>query len=389
MKKIIVTSIFLILNFSLFSQINSSVQSPVEKFADVLVNYSLQVKPKEHVLITTSFQAKELNLEVFKQIIKAGAYVTFQYNDDDFGEIFYKYANEDQLNKANDGAIYSLKNADVLLMIESSSNLKNLSNADPEKIKKHSVANKEFGEIRREKEEKNQQRWCYTVFPNPIHAQEAGMGTSAYKEFVFNSCKLYDNDPVASWAKTSVEMKKWINWLNGKKQIALKGTNIDLSMSVDGRKFVPCDGRYNFPDGEIFCSPVENSVNGWVKFSNPVIIYEKEVIDLKLWFEKGKVVKHEASKGNELVSALLETDEGVKFLGEFGIGTNYEITQVTNHMLFDEKIGGTIHLALGQGFPESGGINNSIIHLDMLCDMKTSQILVDGELFYENGKFVK
>ena len=159
-------------------------------------------------------------------------------------------------------------------------------------------------------------------------------------------------------------------------------------MSVKDRSFGVYDGKYNFPDGEIATSPVENSVNGWVRYSYPAIYGGQEVSDIELWFEQGKVVKERASKGGEFLTPILNTDAGARYLGEWGIGTNYGITRFTKNMLFDEKMGGTIHLAVGAGLPQAGGLNQSSIHWDMLCDMSESEIVVDGELFYQDGKVV-
>jgi aminopeptidase len=158
-------------------------------------------------------------------------------------------------------------------------------------------------------------------------------------------------------------------------------------MSIKERQFMPCCGHENFPDGEIFTGPVEDSVNGWVRFKYPAIEYGQEVTDIELWFENGRVVKETASKNQEMLTSMLDTDPGARFLGEWGIGTNYGIQRFTKNMLFDEKMGGTIHLAVGAGYPETGSKNESGIHWDMLCDMADAEIQVDGETFYKNGKF--
>ena len=170
------------------------------------------------------------------------------------------------------------------------------------------------------------------------------------------------------------------------KKAVLEGENIDLSMNIKERPFIECSGRVNFPDGEIFTGPVEDSVNGWVRFKYPAINAGQEVTDIELWFENGKVVKEKASKNQELLTALLETDPGARYVGAWGIGTNYGIQKFTKDMLFDEKIGGTIHLEVGAGYPESGSKNESGVHWDMLCDMTDAEISLDGDLFYQNGK---
>jgi aminopeptidase len=217
-------------------------------------------------------------------------------------------------------------------------------------------------------------------------AQEADMSLSEYAEFVYGAGLLNDPDPVALWRKEGERQMKLIKWLDGKDKAVLKGENVDLTMSIKGRVFKESDGKYNFPDGEIFTGPVEDSVNGWIRFRYPAIYSGQEVTDIELWFENGKVVKEKASKGQELLTSLLNTDSGARYLGEWGIGTNYGIQRFTKNMLFDEKMGGTIHLAVGASYPETGGKNESGLHWDMLCDMAQSEIKVDGELFYKDGK---
>jgi aminopeptidase len=212
------------------------------------------------------------------------------------------------------------------------------------------------------------------------------MSLSDYQDFVYGAGMLDLDDPVAFWRKEGENQRVLVDWLKGRETIVLKGSNVDLKMSIYERSFIPCDGQVNFPDGEIFTGPVEDSVEGWIRFKYPAIEYGQEVTDIELWFEKGKVVKETASKNQELLTSMLNTDAGSRYLGEFGIGTNYGITRFTKNMLFDEKMGGTIHLAVGAGYPESGSKNESGIHWDMLCDMNDAEITADNELFYKNGK---
>jgi aminopeptidase len=230
-------------------------------------------------------------------------------------------------------------------------------------------------------------KWCYTVYPTHAGAQEADMSLSDYQEFVYGAGMLHLDDPVAFWTEEGERQQKLIDRLHGHHQMALKGANIDLSLSIQGRHFAKACGKENFPDGEIYTSPVEGSPSGWVRFGYPAIYEGREVTDIELWFEEGKIVRERAAKGQELLTGLLNTDAGSRYLGELGIGTNYGIQRFTKNMLFDEKIGGTIHLAVGAGFPEAGGQNVSGLHWDMLCDMSESEIMVDGELFYKDGRF--
>ncbi|MCK5760111.1 MAG: aminopeptidase, partial [Candidatus Delongbacteria bacterium] len=191
------------------------------------------------------------------------------------------------------------------------------------------------------------------------------------------------------WKKVETEQNKICEILNTKSKIRFISDETDISMSIKSRKWVNCCGKVNFPDGEVFTGPVEDSVEGVIKFSFPAIYNGKEVENVKLYFEKGKVIKATADKGLEFLEQMLDTDEGSRYVGEIAIGTNYGINRLIKHMLFDEKIGGTIHLALGRSIPEELGVNNSLIHWDMLCDMKNGgKIYADDELIYENGNFL-
>jgi aminopeptidase len=232
-------------------------------------------------------------------------------------------------------------------------------------------------------------RWCITVYPTPAVAEEAGMSLSEYTDFVYEAGMLNEEDPAAFWRNEGRKQEKLVEWLKGHDRVVLKGANVDIRLSIKSRVFEKSDGQYNFPDGEIFTSPVEESVNGWIRFKYPAIYNGQEVEDIQLWFENGKVVKEGAARNQELLTSLLDTDAGARVLGEWGIGTNYGIQRFTKNMLFDEKIGGTIHFAVGAGFPECGSRNESGLHWDMLCDMADSEIKIDGELFYKNGRPVQ
>jgi aminopeptidase len=197
---------------------------------------------------------------------------------------------------------------------------------------------------------------------------------------------LNEDNPMSFWQELGKKQNKFVDWLKGKNTVVMKGSNVDLTLSIKDQVFISCDGKANFPDGEIFTGPVEDSANGWIRFKYPAIFIGQEITDIELWFENGKVVKQKATKNQELLTSNLNTDAGSRYLGELGIGTNYGITKFTKEMLFDEKIGGTLHLAVGAGYPETGSKNESAIHWDMLCDMAESEVTVDGDLFYKNGK---
>lgn len=360
----------------------------ITKLAKVLVHYSLEIKPGQQFAIYTHPLAEEMTLAVYEEAVRAGANVLNLSSVPGAQEIFYKYASDAQLEHVSPISKMINETFDAILDIWTTHNTRSLSGIDPTRMARASRARAPIFKTTLERMAKKELRWCGTAFPTHASAQEADMSLADYREFVYGAERLDNDDPVAYWTKVGQEQRKQVDWLMGREQVVLKGSNVDLKMSIKNRIFLPCDGKENFPDGEIFTGPVEDSVEGWVRFRYPAIFNGQEVTDIELWFEKGRVVKETASKNQELLTALLNTDAGAHYLGEFGIGTNYGITRFTKDMLFDEKMGGTIHLAVGAGLPETGSKNESGIHWDMLCDMNDAKIHVDGDLFYKNGKFI-
>jgi aminopeptidase len=359
----------------------------VVKLADVLVHYSLELKPGQQFVIRTSPLADELTLAVYETAIKAGANVFVMNAVPGLDEIFVKQASDQQLDYVSPIRKLIAETFDASLTIGADYNTRNLSGSDPARLARQRKAYAAVTKTFYERAARREVRWCYTVYPTQALAQEADMGLFDYTEFVYGAGMLNEADPVAFWRAEGERQKRLAAWLAGKDRLALKGANVDLTLSVKDRPFIPCPGDYNFPDGELFAGPVEDSANGWIRFGYPAIEGGREVTDIELWFENGKVVKEKASKGEDFLTAMLNTDPGARRLGELGIGTNYGIQRFTKNMLFDEKIGGTIHLAVGNSYPESGK-NESAIHWDMLCDMHDAEITADGELFYKNGVFV-
>jgi len=358
----------------------------VTKLAKVLVHYSLEIQPGQQMELRTSPLADELSLAIYSEAIQAGAQVVIQNSIPGAEEIFYKYATEAQLDYVSPLYKLTVESFDAIMYIEAEHNTRSLSGIDPQRLARGRKARAPISKILLERSASNELRWCFTVYPTHAMAQEADMNLADYQDFVYHSGLLDDPDPVAAWRKELQRQQELIAWLHGKDRVILKGANIDLTCSIKERRFMESAGKFNFPDGEIFTGPVEDSINGWVRFRYPAIYDGQEVNDIELWFQDGKIIKEKASKGQELLTALLNTDVGARYLGEWGIGTNYHIQRFTKNMLFDEKIGGTIHLAVGASYPETGGKNDSGLHWDMLCDMAESEIIVDGEVFYRNGK---
>lgn len=382
--------LFLIIGFTTVSAENiETSKTPIEKYAEVLIRYSLNIQPGETVVIRTSFEGSDLALAAYREALLAGGHPELFGTFKDSDEIFYQYANKNQLSYISETEKFMAEHFDALLVIGAPSNTKSLSNVNPKSVRISSEAKGVIYMIVRERAAKNELKWCYTTFPTNALAQESEMGLLEYQKFVFDACYLNFSDPSEQWKKQSEFQNELVKRLEGKKSVVLKGTNIDMQLSIDGRRFLVADGKFNFPDGEIFTSPVENSANGWVRFSYPVIYNGREVENVELWFEDGKVIKEVASKNQAFLTEILNTDNGSRIMGEFGIGTNKNIQKFTKNMLYDEKIAGTIHIAVGSGFPEIGSQNKSAIHWDMLCDMSDATITVDGEIFYKDGDFVK
>lgn len=360
----------------------------VLKLAKVLVHYSVEAQKGQQVLVRTDPLANELTLAVYEELVKAGAHPFVMNDVPGTKEIFYKHASDEQLDYVSPVVKMIIESFDAYIHLWAEDNTRALSGVDQARVARERKAQAGVNQQFLQRSAEGKFRWSLTVYPNNAMAQEADMSLRAYEDFVYSAGMLDEEDPVAFWRAEGARQQKLIGWLKGRDQVRLTGSNVDISLSIKDRSFIECSGKENFPDGEIFTGPVEDSVNGWIRFRYPAIFSGQEIHDIELWFENGRVVREKAAKNQDLLTSLLDTDPGARFLGEWGIGTNYGIQRFTKNMLFDEKIGGTIHFAVGSGYPESGSKNESGLHWDMLCDMADSEIRVDGELFYKDGKTV-
>jgi aminopeptidase len=265
-----------------------------------------------------------------------------------------------------------------------------LTNTDPAKQALLSSANQPIMSRFMERAGKDEIRWTATMLPTQAYAQDAEMSLLEFEDFVFRACLLDRDDPVAAWREIERKQQKMVDLLNTKKKLRVQAPNgTDLTMSIEGRRWINCYGEKNFPDGEVFTGPVEDSVEGTIVFDFPAVYMGRECEGVRLRFEKGRVVEATAEKGQDFLLKMLDQDEGARYVGEFAIGCNKGITRFTKNLLFDEKIGGTVHLAVGAGYPESGSKNKSGLHWDMVCDLRNGgRITTDGEIIYENGKFI-
>ena len=359
------------------------------KLADMLVNYSVAVKPGDKVAIRGSTLAEPLMREIYIKVLQAGGFPLLNPTLPWAQEEFYRYASDEQLQYVHEPLKQIISTYDVLISLMASGNTRNLSHVDPAKMVLADKAGEEIMKIYMERAARGELRWTLTLFPTEAHAMDAEMSLSEYEDFVYSACMPNQDDPVSYWKQVSARQQKIVEWLKGKKQVRVIGKETDLRLSIDGRVFINCDCKENVPDGEIFTGPVEDSVEGHVFFSYPTIYAGREVDGVRLWFEKGRVVRATAEKNEDFLIKTLDTDDGARRVGEFAIGTNKGITGFTREILFDEKIGGSFHMAVGAGYPETGSTNHSAIHWDMICDLRDGgEIWVDGELLYKNGDFV-
>jgi aminopeptidase len=361
----------------------------VERLAKILVGYSTEVKQGEVVSIDGESAAEPLLLAVYEEVLKAGAHPILNVSLDAQAVAYYKHASEAQLDWVSPVSEWLLDNADVRIAIGASTNTRELSGVPPERQTRRQSATGELLGRAMERSAKGEFRWVYTLFPTNAYAAEAEMSLADYEDFYYGACLATDGDPLTAWKKASEETHRLAEWIEGGKEVRILAPGTDIKLGVAGRRFIPCDGRHNMPDGEFFTGPVEDSVEGEVSFHLPATIGGREVAGVRLRFEAGKVVDAGAERGEEFLVELLDTDEGARRLGELGIGTNYAIDRGTREVLLDEKLGGTVHMAVGRSYPESGGVNESAVHTDLVCDLRLGgKIEVDGTVMQEDGKFV-
>jgi aminopeptidase len=370
----------------------------INKFADILVNYSTRVEPGELILINGMTEAEPLIKAVYKKVLQAGGFPRVNVGFPDMQDYFYKFASDDYLNYTCPIQKHIYETYDALINIGGGDNTKALTEVPAEKIQKAAKARHPLVKIVMDRsadwagdpnKKKGQIRWVVTKYPTRPGAMDAEMSELDYADFVFGAVGALEEDPVAFWQSFSNMQEKYCEWLNEKESIHLLGPNVDLSFNVSGRLWLNCDGRLNMPDGEIFTGPIEDSGNGWVNFTYPAIYNSQEADGVRLELKDGKIIKATAKKGEQFLNDTLDTDEWSRFIGELAIGTNPFIHKFTKSILFDEKIAKSFHMAAGSGYPETGSkLEDAAIHWDMICDMSDGEIYADENLFYKNGEFL-
>jgi aminopeptidase len=361
----------------------------VEGLASILVGYSTAVKKGETVAIEGSSMAEPLLLAVYERVLAVGAHPILNVGLEGQSVTYYKHASDEQLDWISPVSEWMADNVDVRIAIAASANTRELSAIPPERQTRRQAATGDLLGKMMERSAAGDFRWVVTLFPTNAFASEAEMSLVDYEDFYYGACLADDSDPLTAWERTSAETERLAEWIQGHEEVRVLAPGTDIKLGISGRTFIPCAGRHNMPDGEFFTGPIEDSVEGEVTFHLPALIGGREVSGVKLRFESGKVVDASAERGEEFLIELLDTDEGARRLGELGIGTNYAIDRGTREVLLDEKLGGTVHMAVGRSYPESGGVNESAVHTDLVCDLRGGgRIVVDGEDFQVDGKFV-
>jgi len=361
----------------------------LNKLAKVLVDYSIAVKPGQLVRISGPSVAEALIVELSREVVLAGAHPAVYMTPDEIEEIMYKHASDEQLKYISPMTWTMVDKIDASIGIWASTNTRSLTNCDPAKQATRSAAMRPFKNQFFQRASTGKLKWVGTQFPCLANAQDAEMSLAEYEQFVFRAGLLDRADPPAEWKKIAERQQRLAEALTGTKEIHIttpQGT--DIRFGVDGRKWINCCGHENFPDGEVFTGPVEQATEGTAVYSFPGCHGGREVPDIVLKFKAGKVVEATAKKNEDFLIKMLDQDDGARTLGELAFGTNYSIENYTKNTLFDEKIGGTFHAAVGSGYPETGSKNQSGLHWDMVCDLRSGgKVYADGKLISENGRF--
>ena len=360
-----------------------------EALAQILVRYSTRVERGDVCVIQSTSAAELLTQAVYEEVLRAGGLPVPQVTTQGAQAAFYDLASDDQLGWIPPPAKWAAEESDVRIAIMSDVNPRELSRTDPKKQARAQQARKGLMETSMKRSAAGEHRWAVTLFPTHAYASEAGMSLRDYETFYYAACLATDHEPVTAWRRQSDQVNRLAEWIAGREEVRVTAPGTDITLGTGGRRWIPCVGEHNMPDGEFFTGPVEDSVEGEIAFSFPASYGGRTVSGVRLRFEGGSVVDASAEQGEEFLIEMLDTDPGARRLGELGIGTNYGIATATKEILLDEKIGGTVHLAIGMSYPETGGANSSAVHWDMVCDLREGgSIAVDGTELQRDGRFL-
>jgi aminopeptidase len=361
----------------------------VDALAQILVRYSTRVQKGDVCSIASTTAAEPLVQAVYEEVLRAGGLPVMQLQTSGAQASFYELAGDEQLDWIAPTTEWAVEHADAHISIMASLNTRELSGVDPKKQARVQRARKPIMETSMRRAAEDSYRWALTLFPTNAYAGEAGMSLPAYEDFYYAACLAVNGDPVNAWERQSEETRRLTEWIEGREEVRIQAEGTDVTLNVAGRHWIASAGKHNMPDGEFFTGPVEDSANGTIGFSFPASYAGRTVSGVRLRFEDGKVVEATADQGEDFLHEMLDADDGARRLGELGIGTNFGIATGTREILLDEKIGGTIHMAVGMSYPETGGENNSAVHWDMVCDLRQGgSITVDGAELQRDGRFV-
>ncbi|GAB7140545.1 aminopeptidase [Deferribacterales bacterium RsTz2092] len=360
-----------------------------KRLAELICNYSLKIKKDDLVLIRGEMCAEPLIRACFTTVLQLGAHPLVRMSFPEQNALFFKHGAEHQFSYVSQVDKAQAESISAQISIDSTDNSKQLTSANPADVAKAQKVRGDLLELMFAREEKGEFVWVVVPYPTRAMAQDAEMSYDEYRSFVYNACKLNEHDPVSAWQAVDAMQAGIVKRLSGSKKLHIVGKNTDLTFDVTGRLWRSCCGQRNMPDGEIFTSPVEDSATGTIYFDIPTNYNGVEARGVFLRLERGKVVEARAEKGEDYLLKMLETDAGAKFVGEIAFGLNDNIRRPSKNILFDEKIGRTMHMAIGASYTETGGKNKSALHWDLVKDMSTgSSVELDGELIYKDGKFV-
>ncbi|HEX6026096.1 MAG TPA: aminopeptidase [Solirubrobacter sp.] len=354
-----------------------------DAFARLLTDYCLEAQEGQQVVVTSTTLAAPLLLALQRELLERGAWPLLRPSLPGQDEGFWSAVRDEQLDGFPSAERAEAEHVDAWLRIQAEVNANSLADVDPARLARAARGRAPLRELTLKR------RWAITLWPTAASAQQAGMGTAAFEAFVERALFLDRDDPIAAWGELHDFQAKLIARLAPVREIRIEAPGTDLTLNVEGRTWINSDGKRNMPSGEVFTGPHEDSAEGVIRFTIPTSPRGVVVEDVTLEFREGRVVSARAERGDGYLQATLDTDDGARALGELGIGTNFGIDRSIGAILFDEKIGGTVHLALGRSYPETGGTNESVVHWDLICDLREGgRLSADGETILADGRFV-
>ncbi len=360
----------------------------IEKYGKLLADYSLYLKPGELVYVRSNTLAEPLIKAFYKEAVCRGAHVEVELGFEGQEELLLQYGQEEQLKRINQNSIELIKNCNAYLLIRAPYMPMNMPEPDAEKVKLRTKAQAEFSEIYFKRLGDGSLKRSLCQYPTEFGAKQAEMSLEEYTQFILKACFLDRELPAEHWKTLSNIQQKYVDVLNSCDQMSYEHRNWKINFRVAGRTWINSDGKSNMPSGEVFTSPHEDSVSGEIFFDYPSFMMGKDVKGVKLQVSDGVISEWSAEQGQDILDKVFAI-EGARKFGEVAIGTNTNISRATRNILFDEKIGGTVHMAVGQSYYQCGGKNQSTIHWDLITDMRDGgKIFADGKMIYENGRFL-